>query len=108
MEWLYLIGLSIGLFGLGLIDWRFKLALFSDRRRTLITLAITVGLFIVWDALGIFLGVFFHAGSPYGLPVSLATEFPIEELFFLTILCYNALIVYRFASRPKEEKGVRS
>ncbi len=108
MEWLYLIGLSIGLFGLGLIDWRFKLALFSDRRRTLITLAITVGLFIVWDALGIFLGVFFHAGSPYGLPVRLAPEFPIEELFFLTLLCYNALIVYRFASRPRPEKGARS
>ncbi len=104
MEWLYLLGLSIGIAGLGLIDWRYKLAVFSsERRRSLATVAIVVGLFIVWDALGIFLGIFFHGESPYGLPFRLAPEFPIEELFFLTLLCYNALIVYLFASRPKKK-----
>lgn len=109
MEWLYLIGLSIGIAGLGLIDWRYKLAVFSsERRRSLITIAIVVGLFIVWDALGIFLGIFFHGGSPYSLSLRLAPEFPLEELFFLTLLCYNALVVYRFASRPKAKKEAKS
>jgi lycopene cyclase domain-containing protein len=109
VEWLYLVGLSIGLTGLGAIDWRYRLAIFSsERRRSLITIAIAVSLFIVWDALGIFLGIFFHAGSPYGLPLRLAPEFPLEELFFLTLLCYNALIVYRFAGRSKQKKAVKS
>ncbi len=108
MEWLYLIGLTVALAGLGTIDWRYKLAIFSEyRRRSLTTIAIVVGLFIVWDALGIFLGIFFHGGSPYSLPLRLAPEFPLEELFFLTLLCYNALIVYRFASRPKAKKGAK-
>ena len=107
MAWLYLVGLCVGLIGLGLIDWRYKLALFSfsERRRSLLTIAVVVGMFIVWEALGIFLGIFFHGGSSYSLSFRLAPEFPLEELFFLTLLSYSALITYRLVSRPKPKKG---
>ncbi|MGY4893188.1 MAG: lycopene cyclase domain-containing protein [Candidatus Saccharimonadota bacterium] len=94
MEWFYLLGLSIGIAGMATIDWRYKLAFWRDRRRTSLTLAAAIGLFIVWDFLGIWLGIFFHGGSPYSLPLRLAPEFPLEELFFLFLLSYCTLVMY--------------
>lgn len=97
----YLIGLVITLFCLGLIDWRYKLALFHDRWRTLGTLFVAVGLFSIWDIVGIRLGIFFHGGSDLTLPLRLFPEFPLEELFFLTLLTYSSLIAYRFFGGKK-------
>lgn len=96
MSALYLLGLLVSLLGLGVIDWRYKLAFWYDQRRTALTLGVVIGLFVIWDALGIMLGIFFHGDSAYGLPLRLAPEFPIEELFFLTLLTYVTLIIYRF------------
>lgn len=99
MAWVYLIGLTFAISCLTLIDWRYKLAWFWQSRRTAITLAAAIGMFVVWDVLGIQLGIFFHGGSPYALPYRLAPEFPIEELFFLYLLIYVALLVYRFVQK---------
>ena len=79
-----------------LIDKRFALAFFYDRLRTIITVAIGVAVFIVWDVLGISLGIFFSGHSQYMSGIYLAPEFPIEEIFFLVFLCYFTLITYRF------------
>ncbi len=97
----YLIGLIVALLCLGLIDYRYKLALFAQTKRTLLTLAVAVGMFVVWDVFGIWLGVFYHGGSDYALPFLLAPDFPYEELFFLTLLCYVSLLVYRWIERRK-------
>lgn len=94
----YLIGLLVGIIGMAIIDWRYKLAFWRDRRRTIITLAICIAVFIVWDLLGIALGIFFHGGSDLTLPIRLLPEFPIEELFFLLLLCYCTLVIYQGAS----------
>jgi lycopene cyclase domain-containing protein len=96
MIFLYLIGLVGAISCIALIDWRYKLAFFYDKRRTIVTLVTAIALFIVWDILGIKLGIFFHGGSPFSLPVRLLPEFPIEELFFLLLLTYVSLIIYRF------------
>lgn len=98
MPW-YLLGLVAAIACLGLIDWRFKLAFFYDWRRTSLTLAIMIGLFAVWDLLGIYQKIFYHGGSDLTLPIRLLPEFPIEELFFLMLLNYVALIAYRFFER---------
>lgn len=95
MPW-YLIGLIIAIAGLVVIDWQFKLAFFYDRKRTALTLLAAIGLFVIWDVLGIHLGIFFHGGSDLTLPIRLMTEFPLEELFFLFLLTYVSLIVYRY------------
>jgi len=99
MQWLYLVGLITALSCLLLIDWRYKLAFFYATKRTILTLSIAIGLFVVWDFFGIRLGIFFHGGSDYTLPFRLFPEFPIEELFFLTLLTYSALLIYRFSQR---------
>lgn len=97
----YLIGLIISLGCLALIDWRYKLAFFYDRKRTLFTLFVAIGLFSIWDILGIWLGIFFHGGSDLTLSLRLFPEFPLEELFFLALLTYSTLIVYRFIEKRK-------
>lgn len=99
LSFVYLSGLLVGIAGMAIIDWRYKLSFWLDRRRTLITVAIAVGIFVVWDILGIWLGIFFHGGSEYALPYRIFPEFPIEELFFLTLLCYCTLVIYQGVSR---------
>lgn len=98
IQFTYLIGLLVSIAGLATLDWRYKLAFWHDRRRTVFTLALCVGVFIVWDIFGIALGIFMHGNSELSLPIRLLPEFPIEELFFLILLCYTTLIVYRGAS----------
>lgn len=94
MEWVYLIGLLVGIGGLIIIDGRWKLAFWKDTKRTAATIATAILIFILWDFLGISLGIFFHGGSAYTLPFRLAPEFPLEELFFLFLLSYSTLIIY--------------
>lgn len=95
----YLIGLLIGITGMAIIDWRYKLAFWLDKRRTLLTVTIAVLIFIIWDILGITLGIFFHGGSQFSLPIRLLPEFPLEELFFLILLCYCTLVIYQGVRR---------
>ena len=95
MQWLYLIGLLVGIIGLLIIDHRWKLAFWRDAKRTSLTVIVAVLIFIVWDFFGIFLGIFYHGDSPYSLPLRLAPEFPLEEIVFLFLLTYCTLIVYQ-------------
>jgi lycopene cyclase domain-containing protein len=95
MHFFYILGLSIGISGLAIIDYRYKLAFWYNWRRTLKTIGAAMAVFIVWDVLGIILGIFFHGSSKYSLPFTIAPEFPLEELFFLFLLTYSALIIYR-------------
>ena len=99
MMWSYLSGLMIALGCLSLIDRKLKLAFWYDARISLQTIAATVGIFVVWDLLGIALGIFYSGGSAYSLPFMILPEFPIEELFFLVLLSYTTLLLYRGLQR---------
>jgi len=48
----------------------------------------------VWDLIGIALGIFFRGDTANLSGLLLAPELPLEELFFLILLSYNALLVY--------------
>jgi lycopene cyclase domain-containing protein len=91
----YLAAIVFSMFGMVTLDHKYMLALFHDYIRTILTVATGVIVFIVWDILGITLGIFFAGTSPYMTGLFLAPDFPIEELFFLTFLCYFTLILYR-------------
>lgn len=95
LSFVYLFGLLTGITGMAIIDWRYKLAFWHDRKRTIFVVAAAVAIFTVWDLLGIGLGIFFHGGSEFSLPLRLLPEFPLEELFFLTLLCYCTLVIYK-------------
>jgi len=97
MEQFYYLGvLLVSITCLGAVDYRYELAFWHDKVRTAKTVLVSMLVFIFWDIVGIGLGVFFHGQSQYALPVRLLPEFPIEELFFLFLLCYTTLLLYRF------------
>lgn len=93
MSFAYLGALLFSLVGLTLIDLKFKLAFFGHSKRSAITLAIPYVLFVVWDLAGIAAGIFFRGTSSHTLGLTIFPEFPVEEAFFLGVLCYSALLL---------------
>jgi lycopene cyclase domain-containing protein len=79
---------------MGLIDFKHKLALFSQPVRSAITIALAVTVFLIWDLVGISQGIFFRGEGPYLTGIAIAPELPIEEVFFLALLSYTILIAY--------------
>lgn len=94
-QFVYLGALLVSIAGLAMLDWRYQLAFWYDAKRTVKTLGFAIGLFLVWDSIGIATGIFLHGNSPLTLPYRLFPEFPVEELFFLFLLTYVTLILYR-------------
>ena len=99
MSWLYLAVIVFSMFGMMMLDRRFGLAFWKDARRAALTIAVGVGLFILWDIFGITLGIFFSGHSEFMSGIYIAPEFPIEELFFLIFLCYFTLVMYRLLEK---------
>lgn len=100
MSVVYLSALVFALLGTGLLDWRHRLAVFGGAPlRTAIIVAAGVVFFLVWDVVGIAEGVFFRGSGPWMTGIVLGPELPLEEVFFLALLCYSTLISYLLASK---------
>ena len=94
---LYLAALLVSLGGMVVLDRRFRLFFFDRPGRATIVLVTGVAFFLVWDLLGIGLGIFFRGETTFMTGILLAPELPLEELFFLTLLCYLTMNVFRGA-----------
>jgi hypothetical protein len=46
-----------------------------------------------------YFGIFFRGNAPHLTGITLAPELPLEEVFFLILLSYNALLAYQFFSK---------
>ena len=103
MRFAYLGALLLSLGGLALLDRRFRLAFWSDPRRTALALGIGVAAFLLWDVVGLVLGIFARGDSPHMTGLLLARELPVEEAFFLALLCYTALLAWRALDRWRGE-----
>lgn len=98
-SYLYLLLLVVSLTGLFTIDHRWKLVYFAHKKATLLSLLAGVVFFSLWDIAGVMLDIFFIGQTKYLSGLTLAPDFPLEELFFLLLLSYNALIVWAGASK---------
>jgi len=101
MGFVYLAALLVSLFGMVMLDRRFHLFFWRDVPRAAVTLLVGVVFFLVWDVVGIDLGIFFRGETSFMTGVLVATELPLEEVFFLTLLCYltmNLLAAARMAA----------
>ena len=114
MSLLYLIGLVVALSAMVVLDLRFRLFFGRAPLRAAIVLAIGIAFFLAWDAAGIGLGIFFRGDPSLLVGVQLAPELPLEELFFLTLLCYLTMNAHgallRWSSRrrsPRVETSTR-
>lgn len=104
MSFFYLAALAISITGMIVLDRRFTLFFWRDGRRATVVLAIGVLFFVVWDLFGISAGVFFRGQTEFMTGVLLATELPLEEIFFLVLLCYLTMNVYGAAVRIIEKR----
>lgn len=101
LEFSYILILSGSIACLLLLDYTYKLAFFCDWVSSVITIFCSILLFTIWDILGIHLGIFFSGQSKYALNMMLFAQFPLEEVFFLFLLSYVTLLLYRlFESKP--------
>jgi len=98
-HYIYLSCLLVALGCLFFVDFRFKLAYFLDKKRTLITFMIAIPIFLLWDIMGIVLNIFSKGDSAYSLKFEIFKNFPIEEIFFLILLVYTTLILWRLIQR---------
>ena len=96
---LYLAALIGSLIGLALLDYKFKLVFFRDWLSGTVALVTGVVFFLVWDLFGIAKGIFFRGETPGLTGLLVAPELPLEELFFLALLCYTTLQVFLVLGR---------
>jgi lycopene cyclase domain-containing protein len=96
---LYLAALLVSIAGLVVLDLRVKLFLGAAPLRAAVVLVVGVGGFLAWDAAGVGLGVFFEGPSRLLIGIDLAPQIPLEELFFLLLLCLSAMEAFTVAQR---------
>lgn len=99
MSFLYLLALAIALTGMVMLDRRFSLFFWRDARRASIVLIVGVIFFLLWDLSGIALGIFFRGETAFMTGVLVGPELPLEEIFFLTLLCYITMNLVAFAAK---------
>jgi lycopene cyclase domain-containing protein len=95
----YLLALLLSIAGMLVLDWRYRLFFWRAPLRAGIVLVIGVAFFLVWDLLGIALGLFSRGETAYMTGIVLAPELPVEELFFLAFLCYLTMNLVAVTSR---------
>lgn len=88
MSILYLVALLLSLGGMIVLDWRFRLFFWRSPGRAATVLGIGLAFFLAWDLVGICLGIFHRGETAVMTGVLLAPELPLEELLFLSFLCY--------------------
>ncbi len=98
MSFLYLAGLLVALAGMVILDARFRLFFWVAPVRAAITLAVGVAFFLAWDLAGISLGIFFRGNPGILTGVLIGPELPLEEVFFLALLCYLTMNLYLAAN----------
>jgi lycopene cyclase domain-containing protein len=97
---LYLAALLVALAGMVVLDRRFGLFFWRDARRAGTVLIAGVVFFLAWDLAGVGLGIFFRGQTAFMTGLQVAPEIPVEEVFFVTLLCYLTMNLYAAASRP--------
>ncbi|CAN5125486.1 hypothetical protein BH11ACT5_BH11ACT5_02770 [soil metagenome] len=98
---LYLVALLVALTGMVVLDRRFRLFFWRDARRAAIVLVAGLVFFLAWDLAGVGGGIFFRGETAFMTGLQIAPEVPLEEVFFLTLLCYLTMNIYGWLSRRR-------
>ncbi|WP_278857167.1 lycopene cyclase domain-containing protein [Kocuria palustris] len=89
---IYLGALLISTGCMALLDRRFRLVLWRAPRAGALTVIAGIAVFLLWDLAAIASG---HYGKGQGpmTGLMLAPELPLEEIVFITFLCYLTLVL---------------
>lgn len=99
MSLLYLGFLVVSLACMGLVDHRWRLFLFDRPRAAATAVAVGFVFFLVWDLVAIEFAVYSKGESPAMTGIDVAPHLPLEELFFITFLCYIAGVFHGLFTR---------
>ena len=99
MSLVYLGALVVSLAGMVALDLRFRLFFAVAPLRAAIVLVIGIAFFLAWDVAGIGAGIFFRGNPGLLTGVLIGPELPLEEVFFLALLCYLTMNVYGWLNR---------
>lgn len=105
MSWLYLAAIVVSGLCMGLVDRRWRLFAFDRPRVALVAVVVGFVLFLVWDLVAIELAVYSKGESPGMSGVDVAPELPLEELFFITFLCYITGVLHGAFTRVLEHRA---
>lgn len=99
MKYAYLTILIISICGLLATDYKYKLVFYDKPRVAARSIIAMMAILLFIDVIGINWQIFstnqsFVVGLNLGSP-----NLPIEEIFFLFLLCYSVLVIYNFADR---------
>lgn len=101
MSILYLLALIVALTGMVVLDRRFRLFFWRGPVRAAVVVALGLAFFLTWDIAGIGLGIFFRGETSFMTGIQLAPELPLEEPFFLLLLCYLSMNLYEASTRVR-------
>lgn len=101
MSLVYLGVLLVSLAGMVVLDLRFRLFFAVTPVRAAIVLVVGIAFFLVWDLAGIGAGIFFRGNPGLLTGVLIAPELPLEEVFFLALLCYLTMNAYGWLTRRR-------
>jgi lycopene cyclase domain-containing protein len=101
MSFLYLFALLVALAGMVVLDCRFRLLFWRGPVRAAVVLVVGLVFFLTWDLQGIRLDIFFRGETSFMTGWEWAPQLPLEEPFFLLLLCYLAMNLYGFLTRPR-------
>lgn len=107
MSMLYLLVLLGGLGCMVLLDRRFRLFFWRGALRATATLVLGMLFFLAWDLCGIGLGIFFRGETSFMTGILLAPQLPLEEVFFLTFLCYLVMVLLLGVERMRAAASER-
>ncbi len=98
MTLLYLLALLIALTGMVMLDRRFRLFFWRAPWRAAVVLLAGIAFFLAWDLGGVLGHIFFRGETSFMTGLQVFPEIPLEEVFFLTLLCYLSMNAYSAAS----------
>lgn len=99
MKYTYLGILIFSIFGMFLTDKKYRLVFFKNRRAAVRSIGIVMSLLVAIDIIGIN-WLIFSTNSDYVVGLYIASEnLPIEEFFFLFLLCYFVLNINQMITR---------
>lgn len=104
MSLLYLGGILISAIGVGIIDARWRLALFARPLRALIAVGGTAFVLLMFDLAAIATGSFVIGASEWMTGLEILPHLPIEELAFLIFFSYVSLVAVAGAARFLESR----
>ena len=90
---------------MAMIDARFRLVLWRAPRRRATALLLGIAFFLVWDVVAIEMGFYYRGESEAMTGILLAPELPIEELLFITFLCYITLVLHALIGLAMDRRG---